>query len=134
MNTCVILVCILIVSSIIVVCYIDAIIILYVSLLYYTFIYVYMYIIYIFSCLQVQKEFEESGLLYSLDQLQYEEGKVLGEGAFGVVRKAQLQMSDGASVTVAVKSLKGKRYFNGVCSAVILVLSHARLYVLYIYT
>ena len=74
---------------------------------YYTFIYVCMYIIF-FSCLQVQKEFEESGLLYSLDKLQYEEGKVLGEGAFGVVRKAQLQMSDGTSVTVAVKSLKGK--------------------------
>ena len=124
--------CILIVSSIIVVCYIDAI--------YYTYLYfiihLYMFIciLYIFSCLQVQKEFEESGLLYSLDQLQYEEGKVLGEGAFGVVRKAQLQLSDGASVTVAVKSLKGKRYFNGVCSAVILVLSQARLYVLYIYT
>ena len=83
--------------------------------------------------MQVQKEFEESGLLYSLDQLQYEEGKVLGEGAFGVVRKAQLQMSDGASVTVAVKSLKGKRYFNGVCSCYTCVESSSFVCIIHLY-
>ena len=59
-----------------------------------------------FLCSQVQNEYEDSGLLYSLDQLQFEEGQ-LGEGAFGVVRKAKLKMSAGESVTVAVKSLKG---------------------------
>ena len=60
-----------------------------------------------FFCLQVQNEYEDSGLLYSLDQLQFEEGQ-LGEGAFGVVRKAKLKMSTSESVTVAVKSLKGR--------------------------
>ena len=50
--------------------------------------------------------YEDSGLLYSLDQLQFEEGQ-LGEGAFGVVHKAKLKMSASESVTVAIKSLKG---------------------------
>ena len=60
-----------------------------------------------FLCLLVQNEYEDSGLLYSSDQLQFEEVQ-LGEDAFGVVRKAKLKMSDGESVTVAVKSLKGR--------------------------
>ena len=60
-----------------------------------------------FLCLQVQNEYEDSGLLYSLDQLQFEEGQ-LGEGAIGVMRKAKLKMSGGESVTVAIKSLKGR--------------------------
>ena len=59
-----------------------------------------------YFCLQVQNEYEDSGLLYSY-QLQFEEGQ-LGEGAFGVVRKAKRKMSAGESVTVAIKSLKGR--------------------------
>lgn len=58
------------------------------------------------SALKVQLEYRDSGLLYSLEQLQFEEGQ-LGEGAFGVVRKAQLKMTDTETVTVAVKALKG---------------------------
>lgn len=66
-----------------------------------------------FLCLQVQSEYKDSGLLYLSDQLQFEEGDQLGEGAFGVVRKALLQVSDTETVTVAVKALKGESFFEG---------------------
>ena len=69
-----------------------------------------------FLCLQVKHDYEDSGLLYSMDQLQFETGQ-LGEGAFGVVRKAVLQISDAETVTVAVKALKGEPLISpkGIC-------------------
>ena len=58
-----------------------------------------------FLCLQIQNEYKDSGLLYSLHQLQFEEGQ-LGEGAFGGVHKAKLKVPAGESKRRCVRVLQ----------------------------
>ena len=54
---------------------------------------------------QLIEKVEKTPLLYAKESLVFENG-ILGEGAFGVVKKAVLTTSDSSRV-VAVKSLKG---------------------------